>query len=104
MTSRLYGECTRVDVLFDQYQDNSIKSEARAKRQTTVRQARTNITSRDATLLFSRLIFIEMNENKSNLEQFLLYELVKVVCFEDHRIIVDERKIRGMHVLGVCDK
>ena len=30
-----------------------------------------------------------MNENKSNLKQFLLYELVKVVRLDDHRISVD---------------
>ena len=29
-----------------------------------------------------------MNENKSNLAQFLSHELVKVVCLVDHRIIV----------------
>ena len=89
MTSKLYEGCTRVDAPFDQHQDNSIKSEARAKRQTAVRQARTNITSRDAKLPFSRLNFIKINEIKSNLRQFLLYEFVKVVCLDDHRIIVD---------------
>ena len=41
ITSRLYvefGVCTRVDVLFDQYLDNSIKSGIRTKRPTTVCQ------------------------------------------------------------------
>ena len=91
ITSRLYveiGVCTRVDVLYDQYLDNSIKSGIRTKRPTTVCQVWTNITSRDLKLPFSWLNFIKINENKSNLAQFLSYELVKVVRLDDHRTIL----------------
>ena len=48
----------------------------------------TNITSRDVKLPFNWLKFIEMNEKKSNLTQFLSDELVKVVYLDDQRTIV----------------
>ena len=88
MTGRLYGRCTRLDILFDQYQDNSNKSATRAKCLNTICKVLTDITSRDVKLPFNWLKFSEMNENKCNLAQFLSDELVKVVYLDDQRTIV----------------
>ena len=63
VTDRLHGRFTRLNILFDQYQDNSNKSATRTKRQTTICQVLTNITSRDVKLPFNWLKFIEINEN-----------------------------------------
>ena len=101
MTSRLYGRCTRVDVLFDKYQDNYIKYGTRAKRQTTICQVLTNITIRDVKLPFNWLNFIETNENKYNLAQFLSNELVKVLYLDDHRTIVSGGSEDPMKVLSL---
>ncbi|KAF3835485.1 hypothetical protein F7725_028043 [Dissostichus mawsoni] len=85
VASNLHGNVTRVDIVFDRYQQNSIKSGTRTKRSTTQRKVRT-IVSRDVKLPANWNSFIEMDENKANLTHFLSTELENHVQLYDEEI------------------
>ena len=67
----LCERCTRVDVVFDRYRKESIKSGIRAKRAGQSRPIRRNIDGRDVALPVNWKQFIDLTEKKSNLTQFL---------------------------------
>ena len=67
----------RVDVVFDRYEQQSIKSSARSKRSGTgSRPIRHIIDSRDVPMVVSWKQFIDLPENKANLAQFLSEQLM----------------------------
>lgn len=78
VTGYLHGNITRVDLVFEQYKQNSIKGGTRAKRSTTRRKIRT-IVRRDVKIPSDWNSLIEMDKNKANLTQFLSRELEKHV-------------------------
>ncbi len=78
VTGNLHGNITRVDLVFDQHLQNSIKGGTRTKRSTTLRKIRT-IVSNDEKMPADWHSFIEMDENKANLTQFLSTELERHV-------------------------
>ena len=68
---------TRVDITFDQYFENSIKDGTRSRQSSTLHKVRTIIGSRNTKLPTNWKNFIEMNENKANLANFLSEGLAK---------------------------
>ena len=91
--------------MFDQYQENSIKNGTRTKRSTTQQKVRT-IVSRDLKLPANWNSFIEMNDNKANLTQFLSNELEKHVQHYDEEIVIsggykDPEKVTATAVIDV---
>ena len=87
VTSNLDGNFTRVDIVFDWYQQNSIKNRTRTKRSTTQQKVRT-IVNRDVRLPVNWNSFIEMNENKANLTQFLSTELENHVQHYEDQVVI----------------
>ncbi len=88
MTGNLHGNITRVDLVFDQYLQNSVKGGTRAKRSTTLRKIRT-IVSNDVKMPADWNSFIEMDENKANLTQFLSTELERHVIQYGLEIVIN---------------
>ena len=74
--SNLHHNITRVDILFDRYHRNSIKTGTRVKWQHYPTQGSHNNNKQLPTNWNSS---IEMDENKSNLTQFLSDELERQV-------------------------
>jgi hypothetical protein len=68
--------CTRVDVIFDAYKDNSIKTATRQKRSGKTRKVRRIVDSGSVVLPYSWPSFLALEENKINLIQFLSKELL----------------------------
>ncbi|KAL2081649.1 hypothetical protein ACEWY4_023502 [Coilia grayii] len=87
VTGYLHGNITRVDLVFDQYKQNSIKGGTRAKRSTTRRKIRT-IVRRDVKIPSDWNSFIKMDENKANLTQFLSNELERHVHHYGQEIVI----------------
>ena len=77
-----------MDILSDQYHQNSIKTGTRAKRRTTLCKTRTIINSKDVKLPRNWNSFIEVDENKSNLTQFLSDELEKEVHPDGQEVVI----------------
>lgn len=83
----------RIDVVFDRYREESIKSGTRTKRTKTSRPIRRLVEGRSVPLPNSWANFIALPENKADLARFLAEELLagapndKLVvvagCFED---------------------
>lgn len=69
--------CTRVDVVFDAYKANSIKTTTRQNRSGKTRKVRRIIDSRSVILPYSWPSFLALEENKKNLIQFLSTELLQ---------------------------
>ena len=90
VTCYRHGNITRVDLVFDQYQQNSIKAGTRAKRSTALRKIRT-IVSRDVKITADWNTFIEMDKNKANLTQFLSNELERNVHRYGQEIVISGR-------------
>ena len=59
--------CTRVDVVFDRYRIESIKSGTRAKQASQSRPIRRTIDGRDVPLLVNWKQLIDLADNKCNL-------------------------------------
>ena len=85
--SNLHDNTTRVDVVFDQYLQHSIKSGTRVKRNTTLRKIRTFINSWNVKLPDRWSSFIEMDDNKANLAQFLSNDLERNVHYTQNIIV-----------------
>lgn len=76
--SFITAECTRVDVVFDQYLKHSIKNRTREKRTgKNSRSVRRIVDSRDVPLPCNWKKFLALPENKSNLAEFLSDELIR---------------------------
>ncbi len=69
-----------MDILFDRYMAHSIKGGTRSKRSTSLRKIRTKIASRDTKLPSNWASFIELDENKADLANFLCEQMM--VCIE----------------------
>lgn len=69
---------SRVDVIFDRYQDMSIKSDTREKRVGKTRPIRRVISSRDVKLPSNFQSFLSLSANKADLASFLSEALVKM--------------------------
>jgi hypothetical protein len=72
--------CTRVDIVFDQYLDNSIKGGTRSKRlDGKGKGIRTNVDNRDQKIgKWER--FITLGQNKASLANFLCIQLASSHC------------------------
>ena len=66
---------TRVDILFDRYEDLSIKTATREQRAGTIRPIRRVIHNREVKLPYNWKQFISLSSNKENLASFLCQEL-----------------------------
>jgi hypothetical protein len=76
VTSNLKGAQTTLDIVFDDYRNNSIKSETRIQRTMKRRKIRRIIDGRHVRLPAVWQSFISMEENKVNLIQFLRDQLL----------------------------
>ena len=85
VTGYLHGNIIRVDLMFDQYQQNSIKAGTRAKCSTSPQKICT-IVSRDVKIPADCNKFTEMDENKANLTQFLSNELERNGTIMDRKL------------------
>ena len=75
---RFGSDYSRVDVIFDRYQDMSIKSGTREKRVGKARAIRRVISSRDVQLPSNFRSFLSLSANKADLASFLSEALVEM--------------------------
>jgi len=76
--SHISNTCTRVDVAFDHYEATSVKGDTRVKRTASHhRPIRRRIENRDVPLPQQWKAFIDLPENKSDLEDFLSNQLIQ---------------------------
>jgi len=72
----------RIDVLFDRYEERSIKEGTGVIRSGGVKTVRRIISNRDVKLPDNWKSFIGLDANKANLASFLSEELLKDGCFD----------------------
>ena len=77
----------RIDVLFDRYEERSIKEGTRVIRSGGVKTVRRIISNRDVKLPDNWKSFIGLDANKANLASFLSEELLKDGCFDGKQVI-----------------
>ena len=87
MTANIHGNITRVDLVFYQYLQNSIKGGKTAKRSTSQRKIHI-IISNDVKMPANWNSFIVMDGNKANLTQFLSMELERHVIQYGLEIVI----------------
>lgn len=75
--SHFSATCSRVDVVFDRYEEHTIKDSTRAYRTGKNRPIRRKVDSRDVPLPVNWRQFIDLPENKQDLENFLSLELIR---------------------------
>jgi len=68
--------CSRVDVVFDRYEKDMIKNASRITRSKSSRPIRRKIESREVPLPVNWKNFIDLSENKADLENFLSTQLI----------------------------
>jgi len=78
----------RIDVLFDRYEERSIKEGTRVIRSGSVKTVRRIISNTDVKLPDNWKSFIGLDANKANLASFLSEELLKDGCFDGKQVIV----------------
>ena len=78
----------RIDVLFDWYEERSIKEGTRVIRSGGVKTVRMIISNRDVKLPDNWKSVIGLDANKANLASFLSEELRKDGCFDRKQVIV----------------
>lgn len=88
IVTNLSDSCSRVDVIFDQYNALSIKSGTRNKRKKSRRPVRRIIDGRHSKLPDNWQNFLALDENKADLVNFLSTELSKVVPNKGCELIV----------------
>ena len=88
ITSNLKGNCTRVDVIFDQYNALSVKSGTRVKRGKGRRPVRRLVENRASKLPDNWQNFMSLIENKHDLVDFLCEEFAKVHTEHDQELII----------------
>ncbi len=86
--SNFTGNCTRVDILFDRYGTQSIKSGTPQKRRKGVKPIRRIIDDRNVRLPDNWLTYLAMEDNKRELTSFLSVQLSLVVPKEGCELIV----------------
>ena len=89
----------RIDITFDTYRDESIKSATRQRRTKTTRPIRLIVQGRDVPLPNSWMNFIALPENKTDLSRFLSEELLANAP-NDKEVVVaggfaDEQEVRS---------
>lgn len=75
--SHFSDTCSRVDVVFDRYEEHTIKDTARIVRSGKNRPIRRKVDNRDVPLPINWRQFIDLPENKQDLEHFLSLELIR---------------------------
>ena len=96
---------SRVDVVFDRWEEQSLKDNTRSVRRGTLAQIRRMITGRDVPLPKNMAQFLDLGENKADLSRFPSEELLEDECrgiltvvggaFERQTEIRSTRSIRG---------
>lgn len=74
--SFLHDTCSRVDVVFDRYEKDMVKNASRITRSKGSRPIRRKIENRDVPLPVNWKNFIDLPENKADLENFLSTQLI----------------------------
>jgi hypothetical protein len=89
----------RIDVIFDRYREESIKSETRLRRTKTARPIRRVIEGRDVPLPSSWLNFISLPNNKADLARFLSDELLTNAPTDKEIVVaggfLDEQEVKS---------
>ena len=80
--------CTRVDVVFDCYEEYSIKDAARKRRAGKNRGIKCEISNKDLKLPENWKSFIDVKENKVSLSKFLKNELLKLAHNGTEELVV----------------
>jgi hypothetical protein len=88
INTNIQAPCTRVDVVFDCYNEHSIKNATRKRRAGKGRGIRREISNRDVKLPAQWKTFIDLNENKKSLTKFLKTELLRQAPQGDIELIV----------------
>ena len=70
------GESSRVDVVFDRYQYNSIKSGTRSKRNGNIRPIKCIINNREVPMVSNWNQFLVSSDNKQSFANFLSHQLM----------------------------
>jgi len=87
--SHFSQSCSRVDVVFDRYEAHTIKDTTRISRTGKIRPIRRKVDNRDVPLPVNWRQFIDLPENKQDLEHFLSMELIRQAkSTQGHREVV----------------
>lgn len=84
------GTCSRVDVVFDRYEEHTIKDTTCIYRTRKNRPMRRKVESRDVLLPIKWRQFIGPTENKQDLENFLSMELIRQakLVLQNHEVVM----------------
>ena len=88
VTSNFSNHCTRIDIVFDTYDQESIKGLTRNRRAAGNRTIRRIITNRESKLPGNWKAFIDLGENKADLTNFLSNELCDLILRDDQELVV----------------
>ena len=75
--SQFSDTCSRIDIVFDRYEAHTIKDTTRILRTRKTQPIRRKVDNRDVPLPVNWRQFIDLPENKQDLEHFLSMELIR---------------------------